>query len=243
MRGTPESPPPPVHPNLNLVPPVHKRALRQLPRPGPQSLASPHPSSAKKARSGPRSSAAPRTVLARPHQRPLPRHLSPTLGQARPLPCALCPRPPLAGRGCARGPITPARGVGRGLRGSRRRCAFGFQVSGDELKNPARPPHSSPTAEGLHPRGAAAPDGDLPRLTCGWACGALLAPVARRWATSGSCPRRRGGGEAVSPGAQSRAPPRFGRGRGGPATQGAGPGAGPGAATRRAVLPGLGDAL
>lgn len=85
---------------------------------------------------------------------------------------------------------------------------FRFPSKWDEPKNAPGPPHSSPTAEGLHPRGAAALDGDLPRLTCGWAREAPPAPLPRRGATLGSSPRRPGGGEAVSPGAQNTAPPR-----------------------------------
>lgn len=202
--------------------------------------ASPHASSAKNAPS----SAAPHTV----HRRPLPRRLSPALGQAPPPPCALRPRPPpwvWSSPGLHR---SSAR-RGEGAVGVTPPPRFRFPSKWDEPQNAPGPPLSSPTAEGLHPRGAVAPDGDLPRLTCGWARGAPPAPLPRRWATSGSGPRRRGGGEAVSPGARSAAPSRSERRRGGPAT-GGGAGAEPGAGTRGAVpgregrrTPGLADAL
>lgn len=166
--------------------------------------ASPHPSSAKKALSSaapPYRTRSPASATTDPPSFP-----NPGSGPAAVLCLPLAPAP--VGLGLSRGSINPAPGAGRGLWGSRLRCAFGFQVNGTSRKNAPGPPHSSPTAEGLHPRGAAAPDGDLPRLTCGWARGAPPAPLPRRWATLGSSPRRRGGGEAVSPGAQNTAPSR-----------------------------------
>lgn len=137
VGGTPESPHPPAHPNLNLAPPVHHRAPEQLSRPGPQS----RPRHTPPLLRTPRAQPPPipyigdpcRAVFPQPWVRP----------RRRPVPSARA-RP--RGSGALPGSIDPAPGAGRGLWGSRRRRAFGFQVNGTSRKtlpgplSPARQP-------------------------------------------------------------------------------------------------------
>lgn len=108
VRGTPESPPPPVNPNLNVAPLVHNHALEQLRSPGPQSPSSPHPSSAKQFRS-----AAPEPVCPTPNPLGISGHglrpgrapacLSPRPPQPPPSPGGVAPEAPATRRGTPRG--------------------------------------------------------------------------------------------------------------------------------------------
>lgn len=226
VRVTPESPPPRVHPNLNLAPPVHKRALEQIPTPGPQSPSSPHPSSAKRARSAPPEPSSPHTAPAGTHQRPLSRRLAPT----RALPGRRLPPSPHQS-GTRPGPhSSPVRGARRGAPrgGWGTHAVAALSVSEYTGRAESAPEFARPA---LQPGGASTPRRDPLGLTCGWARGSPRGPVRRCWATLGSSEPRSVGGEALSPGAQRRAGPAEEEGRA--RNPGAGSGAGPGGVVRR----------
>lgn len=205
-------------------------------------LASPHPSSAKKALSSaapPYRTRSPASATTDPPSFP-----NPGSGPAAVL--CLPPAPAPVGLGLSRGSINPAPGAGRGLWGSRLRCAFGFQVNGTSRKTLL-----GPLTPALQPKGfipAARPPGTA---TCRDSRVAGRAGLRRRrspgagllWAAAR-------GGEAGArlsvpePRTQPRPAERRARDRG------AGPGAEPGAGTRGAVpvregrrTPGLADAL
>lgn len=207
--------------------------------------ASPHASSAKNA---PSSAAPPyRTRWPASATTAPPSFPNPGSGPA----AALClpPAPAPVGLELSPGSINPAPGAGRGLWGSRRRCAFGFQVNGTSRKtllgplSPARQPKGFiPAARS--PRTATCRDSRVAGragLRRRRSPGAGLLWAAARGGEAGarlSVPERR-----AQPGAALR-------GGGAGPRPGGGAGAEPGAGTRGAVpgregrrTPGLADAL
>lgn len=205
-RLNPQPPQPATSPNLNLVHPIHSRALEQLPSSGPPAASTPHPSPAKKTRSELRSPAVSRT----PYSTSSPAAAA-TCPAGWPGRVALTPRalPALVGapvggladasRAGGPGPQRPGAGCGEEAAGLLPLRRFRFQSKRDRPKSAPRSPHSSPAAGWLI---AAATAG---AATCqdshvaprGGSVGA--GPQARGYSRKGPAARRGRGSQPPSP--------------------------------------------